>query len=742
MIYEVAISNSSFKRTFFVNSDFKLETGERIFLKFRGRKEIGYVLKENPGKVEGEVIGKVDGRSFLEGWFVEALNEASNFFNTPIGRLFDLSFPKGIENYFVEKVFSNNPLYDFNGMAVGEFIERFGEKKLKEFLMNGVIYIEKDFQYKFPRPRKELYVFLNALPSEIFEKKLTKKQKKVIDYLLVNNYTTYSELREFLDINKDVLLQLERKGLLRLNEEFPKDFEDIDLSESQKKIVEDILKKNKLKVLLYGVTGSGKTEVYLSVIKKSNSKTLYLVPEVSLIEQTVNRIKSRLSGKKVGIFHSYLTKSQKIELWMRAVTGKIDILVGTRSAFFIPFNKDLIIVDEEHDDSYYQDGEVVYDLIYLVEKFPGLVIFGSATPRLEHYVKATRNDMKLCTLKERYGTVLPKVEVVDMKEEEKVIPYVSKSILKNVKRELENGKSVMFFVRRKGYSLIMCQNCGNVLKCPNCDVALTYHKSERKLKCHICGFESVPEISCQICGSVLFYEKGMGTERLEGELQKVFPGRNIVRVDTEVVKNYQKFQKVLKKLYEGEIDILIGTKMITKGLDVPTVSLIGVIDVDAMRNIPDYNSSLNLFRLLVQVIGRAGRKEKGKALIQTYERDSFVIEYALRQDVEGYYEYELKQRKDLEYPPFVDIIQVIVYSNNKELGLKNAKKLVLELENFNLKILGPTEFFIPKIRNNFLYHFIVKTHDVGKTNRILNEVISKYPTKVKIRVNPPSLYVT
>lgn len=738
--YEVAISNKSFRKTFLVKSEFVVEKGERVLVRLNNKKEIGYVLDRKKGNFVGEIISKVDGKSFLRGWLVDAVVEASSFFGAPVGKLFDLCFPKGLENYFVERVYSNNPLYDFNGINLNEFVEKYGEKKLKELLKNDAVYIKKDFNLKAPNPRKELYVYLKASLSEISEKKLTKKQKKVVDYLLVNDIVSYTELREFLGINKDVLLQLKRKDILIIDKKIPQKVGRVLLSDNQKKVVEDILNASSSKVLLYGVTGSGKTEIYLSVIEQTNYKALYLVPEVSLIEQTVRRIYARLPEKKVGIYHSYLTKSQKIDVWMRAVKGDIDILVGTRSAFFVPFDMDMIVVDEEHDESYYQDGEVIYDVNFLIERFPGLVIFGSATPRLDHYMEAKNGNMKLCILKERYGTKLPNVEIINMKEEKKVIPYVSEVVVESVKKELESGKSVILFVRRKGYSLIMCQNCGHILKCPNCDVSLTYHKAEGKLKCHICGFEASRYMVCPNCGSVLFYEKGLGTERIELEFQKLFPGRNIVRVDTEVVRDFKKFQVILKKLYSGEIDVLVGTKMITKGLDVPTVNLIGVIDVDAIQNIPDYNSSLNLFRLLVQVVGRAGRKERGRAFVQTYEKDSEVISYALKQDVEGYYEYELKKRKDLRYPPFQNIIQVIVFSKDKNLGYENTKKIVEELRKHNLEILGPTEFFIPKIKNNFLYHFIVKTNEVKRVNTLILEIISKFPTKIKLRVNPPSLY--
>lgn len=744
LLYQVALSNSSLKKTFYCQSNIQLEKGERIIVKFKGKKTIGYVLGEvnksfNKDKDTLVFQSKLDGKSFIRSWLVDALNDAALYYNTPVGKLFDLCFPKGIENYFVEKVKFNNPLYGFEEFTLNEFINKFGERKLQQFLKDGTISVFKDFKLKAPKPRKEIYLELKADLKEISTKRLTEKQKKVIDYLFLNKIVSYKKLKELLDINKDVILQLERKELIEIYENIPEKIKKVVLNEEQGKAVEEVV-KSKSKVLLHGVTGSGKTEVYLSVVERLNTKVLYLVPEVSLIEQTLSRIYSRFPDLKIEVYHSYLTKSQKVDVWLKAIKGQIDVLVGTRSAFFIPHNYELIIVDEAHDESYYQDGEVVYDINYLADKFPGPVIFGSATPRLDHYLKAKENKMKICKLTKRYGAHLPDVEVINMKKEGKVTYHLSKKLVDEIKNELDNSRSVMLFVRRKGYSLIMCTNCGHVLKCPNCDVALTYHKSNEKLKCHICGYETEVISTCPVCGSIMLLEKGVGTERIEKEIQNLFPARNISRVDTEVIQDYRLFQKILKGLYNGELNILVGTKMITKGLDVPTVNLIGVIDIDAIQSLPDYNSALNLFRLIVQVVGRSGRKEKGKALIQTYEPESLVLEYAVKQDVEGYYDYELNQRRALNYPPFVDIIQVVVYSNEKQSGFKNAEKMVKELRKYNIQILGPTEFFIPKIRNLYLHHFIIKTNEVLEVNQTLNDLLVKFPAKVSIRVNPPSLY--
>ena len=744
MVYEIVLSGSSLNKTFLYSYNSDLQIGERVYVNYKGKKSIAYVIdKKNESGNFKEILNRIDGRSFLPEWYVKIIREISEVYNSSLGKLLDLSFPKGIEDYFEDKIKALSPLYPVEELSKKEFIEKYGETKLNELVKNGIVKIEKDLRVRKPRPQREIYVYLDAEISEISEKRLTKRQQIVLNYLLSRGSGTYSELRNIFGITKDVLLQLERKKLILLSET-PLDFEGkkIELTQKQKEIVNDIV-KSKGKHLLMGVTGSGKTEVYLSVMEHflKFGRTLYLVPETSLIEQTFSRIKSRFPDLNIGIYHSYLTKSKKADIWLKSVTGEIDVLIGTRSAIFVPLKDlNLVVVDEEHDDSYYQDSEPIYDAISILEKYPKTVIFGSATPRLENYFKAKNGEFHFHNLTERFGTVLPEVEVVDLNKEEKITPHISKKMLDEIISELEKGNSVITFVRRKGFSLLMCQRCGYFVKCPNCDVALTYHKDEGKLKCHICGHEQSVINVCPSCGSVMLLEKGAGTERMEKELIQFFPGRKIARADTEIIRKPNLFNEVIKDLLNGKLDILVGTKMITKGLDVPTISLIVVTDIDAIYKLPDYNSEIKAFQLLVQVVGRSGRRNKGKALIQTYNPESDVIKFAVEQDVESFYELELQKRKSLKYPPYSDVVQVITFSSDKELGYITTSKLVGELKKIiDDEIIGPTEYIIPRMRNNYLHHFIVKTKDVKKVNNVLNNVLKEYPTKSLVRINPPSL---
>ncbi|SHH29682.1 replication restart helicase PriA [Thermosipho atlanticus] len=744
MVYEIALSGFSSNKTFLYSYDTHLEIGERVYVTYNGKKNVGYVVekKEASGRYK-EILNKIDGRSFLPEWYVKVIKEISNIYSSPIGKLLDLSFPNNIEDYFVNKVKAISPLYPIEELSEQDFVKKYGEKKLNELVRNGIVKIEKDLKVRKPRPQREIYVYLDSSLKEISEKRLTKKQEKVINYILSRESATYSELRDIFGISKDTLLQLERKRVIKLYEHpIENNKRKVELTQSQREIVNDIIKKHG-KHLLMGVTGSGKTEIYLAVMEYylKFGRVLYLVPETSLIEQTFSRIKSRFPELNIGIYHSYLTKSKKTDVWLKSVTGEVDILLGTRSAIFVPLKDlNLVIVDEEHDDSYYQDSEPIYDAISILERYPQTVIFGSATPRLEHYYAAKNGEFYFHYLTDRFGTVLPEVEIIDLNTEEKITPHISKKMLDEINFELGKGNSVITFVRRKGFSLLMCQRCGYFVKCPNCDVALTYHKDEGKLKCHICGHTQNVINVCPSCGSVMLLEKGTGTERMEKELMQFFPGRVITRADTEIIKRPNLFNDVIKSLLNGELDILVGTKMITKGLDIPTISLIVVTDIDAIYKLPDYNSEIKAFQLLVQVIGRSGRRTKGKALIQTYNPESEVIRYAIEQDVVTFYDIELNKRKKLNYPPFSDIVQVITFSSDKELGYASTTKLVDEIrKKIDDEIIGPTEYLIPKMRNNYLHHFVIKTKDVKKVNKILNQVLLNYPTKAIIRVNPPSL---
>ncbi|MFN6992060.1 MAG: primosomal protein N', partial [Fervidobacterium sp.] len=653
-------------------------------------------------------------------------------------------------------------------------------KKMKNFnkyISNNLVRIYRDFETKKPKPRKvSQYVILKLPSNKLTSIKLTARQSVVVNYLLFNGsgFCMLDQLIEDTDISKDVIVQLVNKGVVKISEHAPtstlegfsksinKVSQKTVLTEEQAEVVKNILSHHVgEKHLIFGPTGSGKTEVYLRVMEEylSIGTVLYLVPEVSLTEQTVARIRGKFPDLSIGIYHSYMSKSKRVETWAKAVKGELDILVGTRSAVFVPLkNIKLVIVDEEHDESYYNDNEPYYDVHTLLDNLPVTVLYGSATPALGSYKKALDGLYVLNKLTKRYSTDLPNVEIVDMKKERKRTPSISQKLAETISDTLSMNKSAIVFTRRKGFSRVQCAVCGYIIKCDHCDVSMTYHLDSKKLVCHLCGSEKEINFSCPSCGASLFIDKGTGTEKVEKELKEIFPGRNVIRIDAEIIDEFEKLSKILSALREGNVDILAGTKMITKGLDIYRIGLVGVIDVDALISYPDINASLRTFQLLVQVIGRAGRKEQGRAIIQTYNPKDPVISYAVAQDVEGFYNRELKMRKELKYPPFFNVIQITYANLDNNLARDTLDAVANELEMFlyqlpkeyqengeyneeykDIEILGPSEHPILKAANKYRYQLIIKTHNTINLLKLIRKIIARFPGEWTIKVNPPEI---
>lgn len=418
------------------------------------------------------------------------------------------------------------------------------------------------------------------------------------------------------------------------------------------------------------------------------------------------------------------------------------MLVGPRSALFVPLkNLKLVIVDEEHDDGYYNNSEPYYDIHKILQHMPVTVIYGSATPHLETYKFAKEGMYNFHMLSKRFNVELPDVEIVDLRKEKMATTSISAKLHDEILETINNGRISLIFTRRKGFSRVQCAVCGYFVKCDNCDVALTYHADKEKLKCHICGVEKELTNTCPVCSSSMFVDKGTGTEKVERELRTLFPGKSVGRIDAEIIDTPAKMKEILEALREGRFDIVAGTKMITKGLDIYRIGLIGIADIDALINYPDVNAPLRTFQTLVQVIGRAGRKEKGKALIQTYNPENPVIVYASAQDVVGYYERELLLRKELNYPPFADLVHVMYANQSAEIAGETIDAVVEEIYKTDefIEILGPSEHPIFKAQNKFRYQFFVKTHKPEKILRIISQEKTKYPGDWIVRVNPPEI---
>ncbi len=508
--------------------------------------------------------------------------------------------------------------------------------------------------------------------------------------------------------------------------------------------------------LLYGVTGSGKTEVYMNIIDKvvtSGKSAIMLVPEISLTPQIVKRFVLRF-GDNVAILHSGLSDSERYDEYRKIVDGKVNIVVGARSAVFAPLkNIGVIIIDEEHSSTYKQDNHPRYharDVAIVRGKYHSCpTVFGSATPSLESMARAFNKVYELLMLRKRAsGGKLPKVEIVDMKEEVKMGNLIISSVLdKKIKDKLSRNEQIILLLNRRGYSTTLtCNNCGEAMKCPNCDITLTYHKTSNMLRCHYCGYAVKKYDNCPKCHSDNLKTRGIGTEKLEEELNKRYNAR-VVRMDMDTTSRKGAHKKIIEDFGNHKYDILVGTQMIAKGLDFPLVTLVGVINADASLNIPDFRSSERTFQLLCQVSGRAGRADlDGEVVIQTYNNDHYSIMLSKTHDYINFYKQEMLIRKKLNYSPYYYIILVRISSRDYDVSFRESSKIGEYLRK-NLSpdtfVLGPAMASIFRVDNVYYQQCIIKYKKDDKLRNTLIELDNHYKTNnkvnVEIDVNPNKL---
>ena len=501
-------------------------------------------------------------------------------------------------------------------------------------------------------------------------------------------------------------------------------------------------------------TGSGKTEVYMSIIEealKLDKEAIMLVPEISLTPQVVGKFISRF-GDVVAVLHSKLSDTERYDEYRKITTGEAKIVIGTRSAIFVPFNNiGVIIIDEEHTSSYKQENHPRYnakDIAILRSKYHKCpVVMGSATPSLESFARAGNKVYKLLVLSKRpSSSTMPNVEIIDMKEEVKKGNFILSDTLKcKIKEKLDRKEQSIILLNRRGYSsIISCRECGYTEKCPKCDVTYTYHKTSNNLKCHYCGTAKVPSKVCPKCGSKL-RDFGLGTEKLEEELNKLFKAR-IVRMDVDTTSKKGEHQKIIDDFGEHKYDILIGTQMIAKGLDFPLVTLVGVVSVDSSLMAPDFRASENTFQLLSQVAGRAGRStSKGEVIIQTYNPDHYSIMLAKNHDYLKFYKEEMSIRKMLKYPPYYYLTTVKIISDKYELArdeANNVKNYLTRNLNEGIIVLGPSTASVFKLMNKYYFQIILKYKNEANMLEVLKNINEMYITNkvsVDININPLNL---
>ena len=525
------------------------------------------------------------------------------------------------------------------------------------------------------------------------------------------------------------------------------------LSEEQKNAIESILKEKKGEFYLYGVTGSGKTEVYINVAKEiiaDNRGVIYLVPEISLAHQVVECLSQEF--KKVAILHSGLTASQRLKEWMRIFKGEVNIVIGVRSAVFAPLrNLGLIIVDEEHEGSYKSSSTPRYHArqvaIYRCREEKAICIMGSATPSIEAYYRMKTGKLFSFILSERLsGGKMPEVHIVDMKQENSTF---SKKLVEEMKRTHALGRQTILFLNRRGFAYYFhCHSCGYEMKCRNCSVTLTFHKKKWKMICHYCGYSIRPIELCPTCGSLDVGYSGFGTERIEEDIQKIFPNFTIKRIDTDTVRNKKKLKSILVDFRKGRIDILLGTQMVAKGLNFPRVMLVGIISADTGLNLPDFRAAERTFSLIVQVSGRAGRMiPDGKVIIQTYKPDNEAVRLAANMKLDEYYDNELAVRKELGFPPFIRLIRIVFRGKDEDKTFNTAKMFYKLINNGNkdidFEILGPSECPIGVLSGNFRFQLIFRARTFSRFHNYLKSLLLSFKplqsVYLEVDIDPISL---
>ena len=683
----------------------------------------------------------------------------------------DISFTeieKNIINFILER---NNFCYKND---IENFFGKNIDKTLKLLKSKNIISIVQDTK-AFNFEKKIKYIKLNDINCfsdlyiNISNNKKFLKQKEVIDFLLsFNNEITEKYLKEKINISDYTIKTLEKKGLLKIYYKVEKrdvfNINNINKTYEPKYTKEQLFAINEIEkrrnlmqkkrpMLLFGVTGSGKTEIYMNIINNvinEGKEAIMLIPEISLTNQIVEKFVSRF-GNKVSFNHSRMSVGERFDQWKKAKYGEISIMIGPRSTLFTPFNNlGIIIIDEEHENSYKSEINPKYDTIETAEKLCNItnsfLLLGSATPDICTYYKTTIGKYDIVRLNNRVNNFsMPKTFIKDMRLELESgnNSIFSKDLYNEIKKNIENKEQTILFLNRRGFStFVSCRKCGYVMMCNNCNVSYTYHSSINKLVCHYCNEVIENPKVCPNCNSKYIKYFGIGTQKIESEVRNYFPDANILRMDIDTTNKKNSYINILKSFEKGEADILIGTQMIAKGHDFSNVTLVGIISADVSLNTGSYKSFENTFQLITQVSGRAGRSNKdSRVYIQTYSPENYSIKYASEYNYVGFYEEEISIRNIMQYPPFAYFFSIMISSKNEDEVIRCSNIIVSIMKYFNKKneflILGPTPAFISKVKNEYRYVIIVKYKYEDKLRNFVIYCIDKF----KEKNNKSSVYI-
>ena len=593
---------------------------------------------------------------------------------------------------------------------------------------------------------RELYKNVAVFAKDVQVSPRAKAQAAALGYMKEALRADYTDLCA--KFGRGAVSELVKKGALSLEKErvartpyaaIAAESPEHALTEAQKRAVESICASDKTVQLLHGVTGSGKTEIYLTLIAKTHKEgksAIFLVPEIALTPQMFKQLRARF-GESAAILHSGLSAGEKFDEWWRLRTGEAKIAIGARSAVFAPVeNVGVIVMDEEHDQSYVSESSPRYrtdEIARLRAEHNGCkLVLGSATPSVETYLKAKEGEYGLLELPERINArPLPEMIVADMRREVRRgnnTPF-SAALREELAECLEKGKQAILFINRRGFAQsVICRECGYVAKCASCDVSLTYHSEENCLKCHYCGAQYHMLSACPECGSVHLSYTGTGTQKIVGELKKLFPSARILRMDNDTTSGKEGHYKILKAFSEREADILVGTQMVAKGHDFPAVTLVGILDADMSLHFSDYRSGERTFQLVTQVAGRSGRAEEpGKVVLQTYDPENYILRFAVNNDYKGFFGHEISLRKATAFPPFAKIVRVMVTAEDDKKALETLKEVWFSLKELYDGRPGEFLFFnkmrapVKRIQNKFRYQVLMRL----KSDKLLPEVYAR-----------------
>ena len=663
----------------------------------------------------------------------------------------------------VEKYPHGKDLEDLNSVDLSKYFEDLSDDEkilIKRLRKKGYIkYIYDSLVTIKPKLVNYLKISKNFDPKNL--EGISEKQAQVFNFIKDKKDISRADVMKDLDISYSPIKSLMKRNLI---EEYKKEVNrepvensyktnKLALNDEQQEALKSIQETDKVVSLLHGLTGSGKTEVYLNLTSKvieDGGQVIVLVPEIGLTPQMIERFKSWF-GNEVAIIHSKLSAGERYDEYRKVLNDQVKVVVGVRSAVFVPFkNLKMIIVDEAHDSSYDFHDNLKYDTIEVAinrMKDRGKVVLGSATPSVESYFYAKKGFYNLCQLKNRAkkGAFLPDTEIVDMRDELIMgnVSIFSRELKKAIEEKLNNKEQIILFLNRRGFSnFISCRSCGEVIKCDDCDISMTYHKAKNRLICHYCGkTKPLPKL-CPSCGSKFIKQFGVGTQRVEEEVKKYFPKARVLRMDRDTTGKKDSFNEFYEKIKNKEADVIIGTQMVSKGFDFEDVTLVGIVAADMSLYISDYKARERTFQLITQVSGRAGRaSKKGKVIIQTYSPDSEIINYSAKGDYEDFYQYEIEERKTFLYPPYTKLIELEFSSYDENLTQVWAEKFLqqmsIDLKGMDIMV---TKFIkMPRIKNinKTKFSLKVKPKDLGLLIEGLNRVInnSKIEDERKIILN-------